>query len=253
MSEARGRSAEERGQSGAPSGKARYVRSLFDSIAFRYDLINQVITLGQIGLWRRRVARKVGAGKPKLVLDMGTGTADLAVAIARRTDQESHVLGFDLSPEMLRRAETKAKRHGLQGRISFVLADATALPIKDAVADCLVNGFFLRHLPDLPEAFVEFRRVLRRDGRIAFLELTQPTLPVFRHVVGLWFKRIVPLLGGWLSGNRQAYEYLPNSLRPFPNHHELTQMLKDSGFTSLECQLMGLSAVALHSGARQGK
>ncbi len=122
------------------------MRALFDSIAFRYDLINQVITLGQIGRWRKQVAREVGRHEPRLVLDLGTGTGDLALAIVRRTGQESRVLGFDLSPEMLRLAQAKVRREGLQGRISFVLADATALPLREGAADCLVNAFFLRHL-----------------------------------------------------------------------------------------------------------
>jgi len=233
-----------------PLGKARFVRALFDSIAFRYDFVNQVITLGQIGRWRTQLAREVGRHKPRLVLDLGTGTGDLALAIARRTGRESRVLGFDLSPEMLRRAQAKVRRQGLQGRISFVLADATALPLRDGVADCLVNAFFLRHLSDLPATFAELRRVLRVGGRVSFLELTQPTPTVLRPLFRLWFNRLVPLVGGRMSGNRQAYDYLPDSLRTFPNAVELAGLLREAGFESVECRLLGMGTVALHSGVR---
>jgi len=235
---------------GEPPSKARFVRALFDSIAFRYDLVNRVITLGQIGRWRERVAREVGRHEPRLALDLGTGTGDLALAIARRTGRESHVLGFDLSPEMLRRAQAKARRQGLQGRISFVLADATALPLRDGAADCLVNAFFLRHLSSLPASFVELRRALRVGGRISFLELTQPARSPLRPLFRLWFNRVVPLVGGWMSGNRQAYEYLPDSLRTFPDAVELAGLLREAGFGSVECRLLGMGTVALHSGVK---
>ena len=233
-----------------PLSKARSVRALFDSIAVRYDLVNQVITLGQIGRWRERVAREVGRHKPRLVLDLGTGTGDLALAIARRTGQESHILGFDLSPKMMRQAQAKARRRGLQGRISFVLADATALPLRDGAVDCLVNAFFLRHLSDLPSSFAELHRVLRVGGRVSFLELTQPARSPLRPLFRLWFNRVVPLMGGWMSGNRQAYEYLPDSLRTFPNAVELAGLLREAGFESVDCRLLGMGTVALHSGVK---
>jgi len=233
-----------------PLSRTRFVRALFDSIAVRYDLVNQIISLGQIGRWRRRVAREAGRHKPRLVLDLGTGTGDLALAIARRTGRGSRILGFDLSPEMMRLAQAKVRRRGLQGRISFVLADATALPLRDGAADCLVNAFFLRHLSDLPSSFVELRRVLRVGGRISLLELTQPPRSPFRPLFRLWFNRLVPLVGGWMSGNRQAYEYLPQSLGPFPNAAELAGLLREAGFESVECRLLGMGTVALHSGVK---
>ena len=226
------------------------MRALFDSIAFRYDLVNQVITLGQIGRWRERVAREVGRHRPRLALDVGTGTGDLALAIVRRTGKESHVLGFDLSPEMLRLAQAKARRQGLQKRISFVLADATALPLRDGATDCLVNAFFLRHLSSLSTSFAELRRVLRVGGRISFLELTQPARSPLRPLFRLWFNRVVPLVGGWMSGTRQAYEYLPQSLGPFPNAVELAGLLREAGFESVKCRLLGMGTVALHSGVK---
>jgi len=235
---------------GEPPSKARFVRALFDSIAFRYDLVNRVITLGQIGRWRERVAREAGRHEPRLALDVGTGTGDLALAIARCTGRESRVLGFDLSPEMVRLAQAKVRRRGLQGRISFVLADATALPLRDGATDLLVNAFFLRHLSDLPATFGELRRVLRAGGRVGFLELTQPARSPLRPLFRLWFNRVVPVVGGWMSGNRQAYEYLPQSLGPFPDAVELAGLLREAGFESVDWRLLGMGTVALHSGVK---
>jgi demethylmenaquinone methyltransferase/2-methoxy-6-polyprenyl-1,4-benzoquinol methylase len=231
-------------------GRARFVRALFDSIAVRYDLTNRIISLGQIQGWRDRVAREARQHDPRLILDVGTGTADLALAVARRAPSETRILGVDLSPEMLRRARTKARRRGLDGHVSFVLADATALPLKDNTVDCLVNAFFLRHLPDLPAAFTESRRVLRLGGRIISLELTQPTLPIFRRLFHFFFRRLVPILGGWLSGNRQAYQYLPDSLESFPGASELGQLLRQADYESVQWRLLWLGTVAIHAGVK---
>jgi demethylmenaquinone methyltransferase/2-methoxy-6-polyprenyl-1,4-benzoquinol methylase len=150
----------------------------------------------------------------------------------------------------MRLAQAKVRCRGLQGRISFVLADATALPLRDGAADCLVNAFFLRHLSSLSTSFAELRRVLRVGGRISFLELTQPTLTFLRPLFRLWLNRLVPLVGGWMSGNRQAYEYLPRSLGPFPTAVELAGLLREAGFESVGYRLLGMGTVALHSGVK---
>jgi demethylmenaquinone methyltransferase/2-methoxy-6-polyprenyl-1,4-benzoquinol methylase len=231
-------------------GRARFVRALFDSIAIRYDLITQIISLWQIQGWRDRLVRELRLGDVQRVLDLGTGTGDLALAIGRRAPSGTPILGVDLSPEMLQQARAKARRRGLDGRVSFVIADATALPLKDNTFDCLVNAFFLRHLPDLPAAFTESLRVLRLGGRIISLELTQPTLPVFRSLYLFFLRRLLPLVGGWLSGNPQAYQYLPDSLDSFPGAPELGQLLRQVGYEPVDWRLMGLSMVALHTSVK---
>ncbi len=229
--------------------RARYVRGLFDNIAARYDLANAVITFGQIGRWRQRLAREIDLHGPRLVLDLATGTGDLALAIARRAP-EARIVGVDLSLEMVRRGREKVRRAGLESRVSFIIADVTALPFKDGVADDIVNAFLLRHVPSLPDAFVEFKRVLRSGGETASLELTQPTTPIFREVFGFLFRHVTPVLGGLVSGDYEAFRYLPRSLAPYPGHEELSGMMRGAGYGEVRCRLMSIGAVAAHAGTK---
>ena len=230
-------------------GRARYVRGLFDGLAPRYDLANAVITLGQIGKCRQRLLSEVDLDNAPLVLDLATGTADLAIAVARRSPR-SRIVGVDLSAEMLRQAREKVRRAGFDDRVSLIVADVTALPFREDVADCIVNAFLLRHVPSLPDAFVEFGRVLRPRGEIASLELTQPTTPVYRQVFGFLFRNLIPLLGGLVSGDYRAFRYLPRSLRPYPGHGELAEMIRGVGYDNVRYRLMWGGAVAVHTGRK---
>ncbi|MGA2285340.1 MAG: ubiquinone/menaquinone biosynthesis methyltransferase [Dehalococcoidia bacterium] len=230
-------------------GRARYVRRLFDSIAFRYDLANFVITAGRISGWRRRLLREVDLQNAGIVLDLATGTGDLALAIARRSPQ-ARVVGVDLSLEMLRRGREKLKRAGLDSQVSFIIADVTALPFRDGVADGAVNAFMLRHIVPLPGAFTEFRRVLRPGGKLGCLELTQPTRPVFRQVYRLLFRYVTPLLGGLVSGDFEAFRYLPRSLGPYPGAPELSLLLRNAGYDDVRCRLLAGGIVAVHVGEK---
>jgi demethylmenaquinone methyltransferase/2-methoxy-6-polyprenyl-1,4-benzoquinol methylase len=230
-------------------GRARYVRGLFDNIASRYDLANAVISLGRIKKWRQRLVDEITFRDSPLVVDLATGTGDLALAIARRFP-EARIVGVDLSLEMMRRGREKARRAGLDGRISFVVADVTALPFREGVADCVVDAFLLRHIPSLADAFVEFGRVLRPGGEVASLELTQPTNPLFRPVFGFLFRNLIPLLGGLVSGNYQAFRYLPRSLQPYPGHQALSAIMRGAGYENVRWRLMWGGAVAVHAGAK---
>jgi len=230
-------------------GRARYVRGLFDGIASRYDLANAVITLGRIKSWRQRLVDEVDLRDSPLVLDLATGTGDLALAIARRSPR-ARVVGVDLSLEMMRHGREKVRRAGLDGRISFVLADVTALPFRQGVADSVVDAFLLRHIPSLADAFAEFGRVLRPAGQVASLELTQPTNLVFRPVFGFLFRNLIPVLGWLVSGDYQAFRYLPRSLQPYPGHAELSAIMRGAGYENVRCRLMWGGAVAVHAGTK---
>jgi demethylmenaquinone methyltransferase/2-methoxy-6-polyprenyl-1,4-benzoquinol methylase len=230
-------------------GRARYVRGLFDNIASRYDLANAVITLGQIKRWRRRLVDDLSIAGSPLVLDLATGTADVALEILRRSPT-ARIIGIDLSLEMVRRGREKARRAGFGDRVSFLLADATALPFKEAIADRISDAFLLRHIPSLPDAFAEFRRVLRPGGRIASLELTQPMLPVYKQVFGFLFRTVIPVLGGLIAGDYEAFRYLPRSWRPYPGREELASIMRQTGYEDVRWRLIWLGAVAVHSGSK---
>ncbi len=228
--------------------KGARVQAMFGRIVRRYDLMNRVMTLGRDQAWRRLAARelKLDGGHPARVLDLATGTADIALAIAER-HPEAQVVGVDFVFPMLEVGEQKSQpRYGR--RIVFAQGDALSLPFADASFDGLTNGFLLRNVADLPRSLAEMRRVIKPGGRAACLEITRPATPVFRELFQLYFYRIVPIIGGVISGDRQAYTYLPNSLTHFPRAEELKLLMLSAGFRSVSYRLLGFGTMALHVG-----
>jgi demethylmenaquinone methyltransferase/2-methoxy-6-polyprenyl-1,4-benzoquinol methylase len=219
----------------APEG----VRTMFDRIAPVYDLMNRLMTAGLDRRWRRlTVAAAVRPGDR--VLDVCCGTGDLAVEASRAGGE---VTGLDFSPRMLERA--RRKLHS----VTWVEGDALELPFADESFDAATVGFGVRNLADLERGLHELRRVLRRGGRVAVLEITRPKGPL-RHFYALWFDRIVPLLGKVLPGG-DAYTYLPASVRRFPGPEELAAMLADAGFAEPRFRLFAGGIVALHTGVAE--
>jgi demethylmenaquinone methyltransferase/2-methoxy-6-polyprenyl-1,4-benzoquinol methylase len=209
---------------------------MFDRIAPVYDVMNRVMTMGLDLRWRR-LAAESAVRKGDRVLDGACGTGDLAVA--NRRAGASHVIGLDFSERMLERARKKAPLEWVQG-------DLLALPFEDASFDAMTVGFGVRNVADLSLALSEARRVLRPGGRLAILEITQPR-GVLRPFFGLWFNKIVPLLGRVLPGG-EAYSYLPASVRRFPDAERLAELMREARFGDVQFRLLAGSIVALHSG-----
>jgi len=231
--------------------KARFVRTMFDAIAARYDLMNRLMTGGRDEAWRRLAA---GATQPETVrvaVDVGAGTGDLSFALARLAPQ-ARVLAVDFAAQMLRRAEAKGRRLGLAGRVQPVLGDALALPVASGTADAVVTGFTLRNVADLERACAEFYRVLRPGGRLVVLELTPVQTPVFSRLFRLYFHRLVPLMGGLVSGRGYAYRYLPESVLRFPDAEQLRRLLLACGFAPVTYRKLALGTVALHIAMKGG-
>lgn len=222
--------------------KRRYVRGMFDRIVARYDLMNTLMTFGRDRAWRRLTVAAAGAAPGMLALDVATGTGELALELGRAG---CRVIGLDFSPAML--ALAQAKSGGAAGaRPQYVAGDALALPFPEATFDCLTTGFALRNVTSIPAALAEMRRVVRPGGRLACLELTPPRGRVFPTLFGLYFARFVPLLGWLVSGQRDAYAYLPGSLVGFPRAEELAAMLREAGFDQVQYRRLMLGTVALH-------
>jgi demethylmenaquinone methyltransferase/2-methoxy-6-polyprenyl-1,4-benzoquinol methylase len=225
--------------------RARAVRTMFTRIAARYDLMNSLMTAGRHRAWRRAAARTATAAPPGPILDLATGTADLALAI-RRLEPARPVVGADFSFGMLDQA-----RHKLAGRsagVALVAADALALPFADGTFACVVSAFLLRNLVDLGRGLREMRRVTRPGGRVIALDITRVALPVWGSVFGLYFHRIVPAVGALVAGDRQAYTYLPQSVDCFLAPRELAQAMEQAGLRDVHWQSFGLRTVALHAG-----
>jgi demethylmenaquinone methyltransferase / 2-methoxy-6-polyprenyl-1,4-benzoquinol methylase len=211
---------------------------MFDRIAGVYDAMNSVMTAGLHHRWRERAADLAQVGPGTRALDVATGTGDLAIALARRgTD----VVGSDFSEGMLERARAK------NGAIRWEQANALALPYPDGVFDAATVGFGARNFSDLRQGLSEMTRVVRPGGRVVVLEITTPTKPPLSTFFSLWFDRIVPLLGR-VTGEDQAYSYLPNSVKRFPGPHDLGAVMYDVGLRDVRWILTAGGIIALHSG-----
>ncbi len=201
------------------AGKAAAVRAMFDRIAGRYDLVNRVMTLGMDVAWRRRAVAELRLPGGALVADLACGTGDLCNELV---SNGYRAIGFDFSHGMLANATTSAP---------LAQADVLRLPLEDSALDGATCGFALRNVTDVSLLFAETARVLRRGGRIAFLETSEPEGRVMRAGHAVYFRRVVPLIGGALSDGA-AYRYLPRSAAYLPSPGEMLAMLADSGFSA---------------------
>lgn len=214
---------------GLPQGeeKARRVRDMFDAIAGRYDLVNRVMTFGMDVGWRRRSVRQLRLPGGALVADLACGTGDLCRELSRNGYR---AVGFDFSFGMLAQATTDAP---------LVQADVLRLPLADRSVDGATCGFALRNVVDLGAFFAEIARVVRPGGRISLLEASEPDGPLMRAGHAVYFRRVVPMIGGLLS-DREAYAYLPKSMAYLPPAPEMLAALRDAGFLDAErVQLSG--------------
>lgn len=207
--------------------KARRVRGMFDAIAGRYDLVNRVMTFGMDVGWRRRAVRELRLPGRSLVMDLACGTGDLCRELQRNGYR---AIGFDFSHGMLMSARTEAP---------LVEADILRSPVLDGSADGATCGFALRNVVDLRALFAELARAVRPGGRIVILEASEPSSPAMRLGHSVYFRHIVPVIGGMLS-DREAYRYLPKSMAYLPPADEMVAMLRDAGFPDAErMQLSG--------------
>lgn len=208
--------------------------AMFDGIAERYDTVNRIISLGVDQRWRRRAVRALGLDRFEAphVLDLATGTGDLAIEIARSHPKVT-VLGVDPSTKMLEIAVQKIQERGLDGRVAFGVGEAEALPLEDASVDGLTIAFGIRNVADRPKGLREMARVLRPGARAAILELTDPENGLLRPFARLHIHKIVPALGGLISG-RKEYQYLERSIAAFPPAREFVDVIEANGLRSVE-------------------
>jgi demethylmenaquinone methyltransferase / 2-methoxy-6-polyprenyl-1,4-benzoquinol methylase len=201
--------------------------AMFDRIAARYDAMNRVLSLGLDRGWRRRTVRALQLGERPRVLDLATGTGDLAIDIARM-HPGAHVIGLDPSPQMLAIAAAKLVRGGLADRVTLVRCDAQQLPYANCEMDAATIAFGIRNVPDRPAALREMARVVRPGGRIAVLELGEPEGGLLGRVARFHCRHVVPRLGALLSGTRE-YRYLQRSIAAFPPAAEFARVMEDAG------------------------
>jgi demethylmenaquinone methyltransferase / 2-methoxy-6-polyprenyl-1,4-benzoquinol methylase len=221
---------------------------MFDRIAGVYDLMNTAMTAGLHHGWRERAADRAELDPGDRALDVCCGTGDLALALAGRVGLRGNVVGADFSEPMLDLARRKAAERGVK-HVTFEWADALELPYGNAEFDAVTVGFGVRNLADLEAGLAEMARVLQPGGRLVILEITQPRRPPLSTFYELWFDRIVPLLGT-LAGDREAYTYLPESVKRFPPPEGLAAAMDAAGFDRIRYTVLAGGIIAIHSGVR---
>lgn len=210
--------------------KTSEVRTMFDRIAPHYDMLNHLLSFGFDRMWRRRAVREIAEHNPQRILDIATGTADLAVDMVHHIDG-CHVTGADLSAEMIRYAKSKIEHKGLSSRVELLVADAEQMPFADASFDAVTVAFGVRNFGDAACGLREMQRVLREGGECCILEFSSPRSgTLFAALYKFYFHKVLPLLGGIISRDAQAYKYLPESVDEFPDSATFCGMMREAGF-----------------------
>jgi demethylmenaquinone methyltransferase/2-methoxy-6-polyprenyl-1,4-benzoquinol methylase len=227
------------------------VNSMFARIARRYDVANRLLSGGMDVWWRRRLVAAVRRARPRDVLDLATGSGDVAFALSRGLPAEASILGMDFCQPMLDEAEQKknAPSPTRYANVHFQAGDALALPLAGESVDAITISFGFRNLADRARGLAEMRRVLRPGGRLFILEFSQPQ-PWFRPFYFFYLRKLLPRFAGWLTGDRAAYEYLNQTIEQFPARAALAEEIRAAGFSSVRVCAMTFCIVALHEAQR---
>jgi demethylmenaquinone methyltransferase/2-methoxy-6-polyprenyl-1,4-benzoquinol methylase len=230
--------------------KGRLVHRHFESIASKYDFMNSLLSFGVHLLWKRRTIRMLGLKPGQQVLDVCGGTGDLSILAARQVGASGRVVLYDINRAMMKTGRAKVVWKGLRGRVRFVQGDAERISLRGERFDAALVGFGIRNLTHMEDGFVEMFRALKPGGKIGCLEFSRPVTPWFRWLYDLYSFHIMPAVGKALAGSRQAYTYLPESIRLFPTADELAGILVRIGFRHVRHFRMTDGIAALHIGLK---
>jgi demethylmenaquinone methyltransferase / 2-methoxy-6-polyprenyl-1,4-benzoquinol methylase len=233
---------------GQQEGKKEKVEAMFDAIAPRYDLLNRVLSFGIDRKWRRKAVEMLRPEMPERILDVATGTGDLAIE-AMRLDPD-RIVGVDISEEMLALGREKVEALGLQERITLRKGDSEKLPFSDNQFDGALVAFGVRNFENLHRGLAEINRVLRKDGALVVLEFSRPRAFPVRQVYGFYSRYILPSVGGAISGDAGAYKYLPESAAAFPDGEDFLAELERAGFRDLRRQQLTFGVASLYFGRK---
>ena len=229
------------------AAKRHFVRGMFSAIAPRYDLLNHLLSFNIDRVWRRRAiaALKWERAPDGTYVDLCAGTLDVAAALARQAGFRGRVLGADFAEPMLREGLSKST-----SRVSPLVADALDLPLAAGSAAGAIVAFGVRNVADLDAALHEMHRVLARGARFVILEFTTPRNPIMRALYHVYFHRVLPFIGGVVSGHREAYRYLPHSVAAFPPEEQLAERMRRAGFTDVRWDSLSFGIAAIHVGVK---
>ncbi len=226
------------------------IRSLFNNIAPTYDLANHLLSLGRDFYWRRAAVRQL-KGIDGWVLDIATGTGDVAIKIIRQNGHYRKVFGIDFSEPMLKKAQEKVFRAGLSRVISLSLGDAVFLPFRDNTFTASTIAFGLRNIVKKEQALSEMMRVIKKGGKVIILEFTFPKRGFMRGLYPFYFQRVLPRIGGFISGDRGAYAYLPESVSHFASAENYMEMMRKVGLENVRSQALTGGVASVISGTKK--
>ncbi len=231
-------------------GKRAYVQRLFGRIARIYDLLNRLMSFGLDRRWRAFAARRLALSTGEVGLDLGTGTADLSIAVIRRSKPGTRMIGMDITPEMLEVGRSKVARLGLQDRIELRPGDAEHIDLPENSVDGCCSAFTARNLTDIRQGFSEMLRVVRPGGRVVCLEISHPPGKIFGSLFHFYFYRVAPLFGAIIGKAFEEYNYLPNSLTTFPDAPALKAIMEEVGWSDVRFYRLSGGMVAVHVGTK---
>src|SRR5690554_1756309 len=208
--------------------KKEQVEQMFDNISGKYDKLNHILSMGIDVGWRKKVVKMARSANPENILDIATGTGDLAIMLAKSTDAK--ITGFDLSAGMLEVGRKKVNEHGLENRIEMIQGDAENMPFENDTFDCITVAFGVRNFENLKQGLDEIYRVLKPGGKFIILEFSQPESFPMKQLYGFYSRAILPQIGKKISKDQSAYTYLPDSVQAFPYGEKMKMILKKSKF-----------------------
>ncbi|VAX16974.1 Demethylmenaquinone methyltransferase [hydrothermal vent metagenome] len=235
----------------ASEAKAKAVREMFSGIAHRYDFLNHFLSLGIDITWRKNAVAKFKNRADGKFLDVACGTADLTIALAESAGPRTKITGADFSENMLAVGEEKIKKAGLDNMVSLEVGDALNLKFDAGAFDGVMCAFGVRNFSDLDRGLNEMARVTKSGGEVVILEFTQPTNSVIAAFYRFYFTRVLPFMGGLISGKKSAYEYLPDSVYKFPTPPKLTLKLETAGFTGVTFTPLTFGICGIHYGIKK--
>jgi len=229
------------------SPKKEQVAKMFDNISGNYDFLNHFLSLGIDIIWRKKAIRLLKVIKPKLILDVATGTGDFAIEALRLNPDK--VIGIDISEGMLDMGRKKMMARG-HHQIEMMTGDSENLPFEGNKFDAIIVGFGVRNFEHLEKGLAEMFRVLRPGGKVVILEFSRPTRFPFKQLYNAYFNFILPKIGRWISNDKAAYTYLPESVQAFPDGEKFTTKLSDIGFKEITCQPLTFGISSLYTGIK---
>lgn len=232
-----------------PTGdKSRRVAEVFNSVANKYDLMNDLMSMGMHRLWKRFAIEQSQARPGQIILDLAGGTGDLTRAFAKKVGQTGLVVLADINDKMLQRGRERLTDLGIVGNVNYVQADAEKLPFEDNYFDCITMAFGLRNVTDKLSALRSMYRVLKPGGKLLVLEFSKPVVPMLSTIYDKYSFHLIPKIGGWVTGDEASYQYLVESIRMHPDQETLKNMMCESGFDEVEYHNLNGGIVALHKG-----